>query len=81
LRFVRDAEPAADKRADHPVAVALVRERLLDDRSLDRIGHASQIDGHPSHRVLHDHHQHSHGSEAVQPGVVARHEGIHGYGW
>ena len=35
----RDPEPAADKRADHPVPIGLVRLRLLDDRLLNRIAH------------------------------------------
>jgi hypothetical protein len=37
LAVDRDAEPAADESADHPVAVRLVGERLADDRPFDRI--------------------------------------------
>jgi hypothetical protein len=37
LAVDRDAEPAADEGADHPVAVRLVGERLADDRPFDRI--------------------------------------------
>jgi hypothetical protein len=37
LAVDRDTEPAADEGADHPVAVGLVGERLLDDRLLNWI--------------------------------------------
>jgi hypothetical protein len=39
LAVDRDPEPLPDEGADHPVAVGLVGERLLDDRNLDRVGH------------------------------------------
>jgi hypothetical protein len=37
LAVDRDPEPLPDEGADHPVAVGLISERLLDDRLLDRI--------------------------------------------
>ena len=44
LAIDRNPEPAAHKRADHPVPVGLIRERLLDNHPLDWIADRAPLD-------------------------------------
>jgi hypothetical protein len=46
----RSAQLAADERRHHPIAVALVRDRLLDDRLLDRIRRRPPLRRRPPRR-------------------------------